>query len=74
MTQESPEKIICPHCGKEIYDPDALLCLFCGESLHRSSSGILGMMYGADRKAGWKTIWTVGIVLLIAAAFMMAML
>ncbi|HOW43358.1 MAG TPA: zinc-ribbon domain-containing protein [Candidatus Omnitrophota bacterium] len=24
---------ICPHCRKPIYDDDALLCLYCGESL-----------------------------------------
>ena len=26
---------ICPHCKKPIYDEDALLCLYCGESLRR---------------------------------------
>jgi hypothetical protein len=26
---------ICPHCKKPIYDEDALLCLYCGESLQR---------------------------------------
>jgi hypothetical protein len=26
---------ICPHCRKPIYDDDALLCLYCGESLQR---------------------------------------
>jgi predicted nucleic acid-binding Zn ribbon protein len=25
----------CPHCKNPIYDDDALLCLFCGESLNR---------------------------------------
>jgi len=25
----------CPHCKKPIYDDDALLCLYCGESLNR---------------------------------------
>ena len=32
---------ICPHCKKPIYDDDALLCLYCGESLNRSA-GFLG--------------------------------
>ena len=27
---------ICPHCKKPIYDEDAILCLYCGESLKRS--------------------------------------
>ncbi|HNQ49820.1 MAG TPA: zinc ribbon domain-containing protein [Candidatus Omnitrophota bacterium] len=26
---------ICPHCKKPVYDDDALLCLYCGESLER---------------------------------------
>ncbi|HOU37248.1 MAG TPA: hypothetical protein PLJ26_03940 [Candidatus Omnitrophota bacterium] len=26
---------ICPHCKKPIYDDEALLCLYCGESLGR---------------------------------------
>ena len=26
---------VCPHCRKPIYDDDALLCLYCGESLQR---------------------------------------
>jgi len=26
---------ICPHCHKPVYDDEALLCLYCGESLNR---------------------------------------
>ncbi|MBI5873624.1 MAG: zinc-ribbon domain-containing protein [Candidatus Omnitrophica bacterium] len=26
---------ICPHCNKPINDDDAILCLYCGESLDR---------------------------------------
>lgn len=26
---------ICPHCKKPVYDDDAILCLYCGESLNR---------------------------------------
>ena len=26
---------ICPHCKKPIHDDEALLCLYCGESLGR---------------------------------------
>jgi len=33
----------CPHCHKPIYDDNALLCLFCGESLERTV-GFLGTM------------------------------
>jgi hypothetical protein len=34
--------VSCPHCKNPIYDPDAVLCHFCGESLERKSSGMLG--------------------------------
>jgi ribosomal protein L24E len=34
---------ICPHCGKTIYDDDALMCLFCGDGLARGA-GTLGRM------------------------------
>jgi len=37
-----PEQI-CPHCGKPIYDDEALLCLYCGENLNRGV-GFLGKM------------------------------
>ncbi|MEK7849895.1 MAG: hypothetical protein AAB213_03675 [Candidatus Omnitrophota bacterium] len=29
---------LCPHCHKPINDDDALLCLFCGESLKDPST------------------------------------
>ncbi|MBN3038275.1 MAG: zinc-ribbon domain-containing protein [Candidatus Omnitrophica bacterium] len=32
---------ICPHCGNPIYDDDALLCMYCGESLKRDV-GVFG--------------------------------
>ncbi|MBN1794806.1 MAG: zinc-ribbon domain-containing protein [Candidatus Omnitrophica bacterium] len=35
--------IQCPHCGNDITDEDALLCLFCGESLKREI-GVLGKL------------------------------
>lgn len=37
------DKIICPHCGKPIYDDEALICLYCGEDLERGI-GVLGKM------------------------------
>ncbi|MCK5215456.1 MAG: hypothetical protein KAR05_08895 [Candidatus Omnitrophica bacterium] len=32
---------ICPQCGNSIYDEEALLCHFCGESLQRAGDGLL---------------------------------
>ncbi|MFC1510227.1 hypothetical protein ACFL49_01020 [Candidatus Omnitrophota bacterium] len=43
-------EITCPHCQNPIYDPDALLCHFCGESLNRSSKGVLGRMHSGQMK------------------------
>ena len=34
---------VCPHCKKPIYDDEALLCLYCGESLKRSV-GFMGKL------------------------------
>jgi predicted nucleic acid-binding Zn ribbon protein len=31
---------ICPRCRKPIYDDEALLCLYCGESLNRPGKHI----------------------------------
>jgi predicted nucleic acid-binding Zn ribbon protein len=33
----------CPHCKKPIEDDDALLCLYCGESLGRSAGFLSGI-------------------------------
>ncbi|UCB57280.1 MAG: zinc-ribbon domain-containing protein [Candidatus Omnitrophota bacterium] len=53
----------CPHCQKPIYDDDALLCLYCGESLSRDV-GVLGKLkYYRPR------IIIALIVLLIVSAF-----
>jgi len=38
-----PERI-CPHCHQPIFDDEALLCHFCGESLRRTSGGWMGKM------------------------------
>ena len=49
---------ICPHCRNPVYDDEALLCHFCGESLRRGSGGVLGRLkYGAG-----------GMVMMIVAA------
>ena len=37
------DKIRCPHCHNTIEDDEALLCLFCGESLKRGI-GFLGKL------------------------------
>jgi len=52
---------ICPHCGKPIYDDDALLCLYCGENLERGV-GLLGRIKYPTHK-----IITVVLTVLVAA-------
>ena len=36
-------ELTCPHCGNPIYDQEALLCLYCGNSLKRKI-GFMGKM------------------------------
>ncbi len=59
---------ICPHCGKPIYDDDALLCLYCGESLKRR----IGFM-GRLKYPGFKIILT-AIVILVVLSFILLMI
>lgn len=41
----------CPGCKNPIYDDEALLCHFCGESLRRPSQGLIGKIkYGKPDK------------------------
>ena len=40
---------ICPHCQKPIYDDEALLCLYCGESLKRGIGFMGKLRYPAHR-------------------------
>jgi hypothetical protein len=49
---------VCPQCSKSTYDDNALLCHFCGESLGRRSSGILGRITAVQ--------WSVAAVVLVA--------
>ncbi len=35
---------LCPHCHKPINDDDALLCLFCGESISSPSASRRSIM------------------------------
>jgi len=44
---------ICPHCKKPIYDDDALLCLYCGESLNRDVGTLGKMKYAKPRIIGF---------------------
>ena len=44
---------ICPNCHKPIYDDDALLCHFCGESLKRSGNGFLGGIKYQNNRVWW---------------------
>ncbi|MBF0122690.1 MAG: hypothetical protein HQL21_04695 [Candidatus Omnitrophica bacterium] len=52
----------CPHCKNPIYDENALLCHFCGNSLSRTSGGVLGAMRGAGMK--WVLITVAGMIVL----------
>ena len=61
-------EIICPHCKNPIYDEDALLCHFCGNSLNRTSGGVIGGM----RSGGMK--WVLITVAVIVAAVMVVSL
>jgi hypothetical protein len=62
-------EVICPHCKNPIYDADALLCHFCGNSLNRASSGGL---IGRMRVGGMKWVWiTAAVLVLLALALSM---
>ena len=54
---------ICPHCGNPIGDDEALLCLYCGESLERPV-GFLGKLKYPTPK-----ILFAGIVALLIVSF-----
>jgi predicted amidophosphoribosyltransferase len=59
---------ICPHCKKPIYDDEALLCLYCGESLNRSV-GVMGRMrYPKPR------VILAAIVLVVVLGFVLLMM
>lgn len=44
---------ICPHCKNPVFDEEALLCHFCGESLQRAGQGFLGRIRYANRRVVW---------------------
>lgn len=44
---------ICPNCKNPIYDEDALLCHFCGESLQRAGQGFLSRIRYSNKRIVW---------------------
>ncbi|RKY31722.1 MAG: hypothetical protein DRP74_04300 [Candidatus Omnitrophota bacterium] len=56
---------ICPHCKKPIYDDEALLCLYCGESLRRNI-GLMGKLKYSSPK-----IMVTVIILVVLLGFIM---
>jgi len=40
---------VCPHCKNPINDDEALLCLYCGESLQRATGFMGKMKYTSPR-------------------------
>jgi len=59
-----PKAFACPQCQNPIYDDEALLCLYCGESLDRQ---------GNDQKSVRHKIFFVVIVLIVLVSFVMVM-
>jgi hypothetical protein len=46
-------KYICPNCKNPIYDPDALLCHFCGGSLQRAGKGFISRIRYSNERVLW---------------------
>ena len=59
---------ICPHCKKPVYDDEALLCLYCGESLGRGVGFLGKLKYPAHK------IIIVSIVAVILVSFIILIL
>jgi hypothetical protein len=57
--------IACPHCAKPVEDEDALLCFYCGGSLHRAT-GFLGFL-----KYGHRKFLTLVILVLVIVLFVL---
>ena len=60
---------ICPNCGKPVYDDEALLCHFCGESLARAGQGLLGRI----KYAPWQKV-PVALVLVIIVVILFVLM
>jgi len=61
-------EIICPHCGNPIDDEDALLCLYCGNSLKRKI-GLMGRMKNSLPAAA-----LILVILVVIFAFVLLMI
>jgi predicted amidophosphoribosyltransferase len=59
---------ICPYCKQPIYDDEALLCLYCGQSLNRAV-GFMGKLKYLEPK-----IIIAIIVVLVLVSFMILMI
>jgi len=58
---------ICPHCKNSINDDEALLCLYCGQSLNRSAGFMGKLRYPKHR------IIFVVVIIAVLAAFILLM-
>ncbi len=58
---------ICPHCKNPIHEDDALLCLFCGESLNRNIGFMGKLRYPKHR------IILIVVILVVLASFIILM-
>ena len=64
-------EIVCPHCKNMIYDEDALLCHFCGNSLRRAThGGLLGKLRGAGMTWLWAAVGLALVVMTVVTMFM----
>ncbi len=59
---------ICPYCKKPIYDDEALMCLYCGQSLNRGI-GFIGKLKYPKHK-----IFIIIIVVLVLISFLVLMI
>ncbi|MFH1837688.1 MAG: hypothetical protein ABH862_06225 [Candidatus Omnitrophota bacterium] len=62
------EEYFCPHCKKPIYDDDALLCLYCEESLQRGVGTLGKMRYSTH----WMVVTVVVVLVMLAFIVMMS--
>ena len=57
----------CPHCGRSLYDRDALRCLYCGERLDVKAGSLSLLKWRKIR------VFVVILVLLVIIAFVLLM-
>jgi predicted amidophosphoribosyltransferase len=56
---------VCPHCKKPMYDDEATLCLYCGESLDRAVGFMGKIKYSRSR------IISIAVALLAIVSFLL---